>query len=62
MSEEENIIENIKEFEKQVTSGDKCKEDAQFILSPFMQMESQMSAAPLCLSIMGQLCLIATEG
>jgi hypothetical protein len=44
----------------ELSKGDSGKADAALALSPFTDAASQLSAAPLCLAILGQLNIIAT--
>ena len=48
------------EFNREVSKGSTA--DFLNIATPFSEMESQLSAAPLCLAILGQVNLIATGG
>ncbi len=41
-------------FDQEVTKGDQDKEDMVMMLQPFNNMSAQLSAAPLCISILGQ--------
>lgn len=55
-----NIAKATFDFENAVTMGDKAKEDMVLMMEPFANMSGQLSAAPLSISILGQLCLIST--
>ena len=39
----------------------KCKDDHLMMIAPFTNMESQLSAAPLCLNIMSQINILSTS-
>ena len=39
----------------------KCKDDHVMMVAPFTKMESQLSAAPLCLNIMSQINILSTS-
>ncbi len=60
MSDHVDVVAAEREFEFEVTKGNQIKEDMVMMLQPFTDMEGQLSAAPLCLSILGQICLVAT--
>jgi hypothetical protein len=51
MSDNSNVAQ---EFARQMTNGDQDKEDMVMMLEPFNKMSSQLSAAPLCIGILGQ--------
>ena len=42
------------DFEIAVTKGDQAKEDMVMMLQPFNNMSAQLGAAPICISILGQ--------
>jgi hypothetical protein len=54
MSDFRNVALASQEFDKQMTKGDQDKEDMVMMLQPFNNMSAQLSAAPLCINILGQ--------
>ncbi len=48
-----NVVD-MRGFANQVTKGDQAKEDMVMMLKPFDNMSAQLGAAPLCVSILGQ--------
>ena len=52
-------MNEAEKFEYEVSK--KCKDDTVMMLTPFTKMESQLSAAPLCLSIMSHINILSTS-
>ena len=52
-------MNEAEKFEYEVSK--KCKDDTVMMLTPFTNMESQLSAAPLCLSIMSHINILSTS-
>jgi hypothetical protein len=50
----------VNNFEKSASYGNSIKEDNAIMKPPFSQLKASMKAAPLCLSILGNLNLIST--
>ena len=48
-------------IDKAVMKGDAPKQDMDLMMQPFNQLESRLGHAPMCINILGQLCLIATQ-
>ena len=44
-----------------VMKGSAPKEEMQLMLQPFNQLENRLGSAPLCINILGHLCLISTQ-
>jgi hypothetical protein len=57
-----DLIENVSQFNKAVTKGKSVKDDMMLTKqADLMEMKQALVVAPLCLSAMGQLCLIAAS-
>ena len=54
MSDNQDLKKATNDFEVAVTKGDQAKEDMVMMLQPFNNMSAQLGAAPLCISILGQ--------
>jgi hypothetical protein len=54
MSDNFNVARATQEFDQAVTKGDQDKEDMVMMFQPFNNMSAQLSAAPLCIGILGQ--------
>ena len=54
MSDNQDPKKATIDFEVAVTKGDQAKEDMVMMLQPFNNMSAQLGAAPLCISILGQ--------
>ncbi len=57
MSDNVNLAAAVHDFEHEVTKGDQAKEEMVMMMQPFNNMSAQLSAAPLCISILGQVCV-----
>ena len=57
-----DLSENVSQFNKAVTKGNSVKDDMMLTKqADLMEMKRALVVAPLCLSAMGQLCLIAAS-
>jgi hypothetical protein len=57
-----DLIKNVGLFNKAVTKGNSTKDDMMITKqADLMEMKRSLVVAPLCLSAMGQLCLIAAS-
>ena len=54
MSDKTDIVRATQDFEIAMTKGDQAKDDLVMMLEPFNNMSAQLGAAPLCISILGQ--------
>ena len=52
---------DLVKFNAELTKGDQLKEDQILMNKSRLDIEGNLITAPLCLSLMGQLCLIATR-
>jgi hypothetical protein len=52
----DNVVD-FRGFANEMTKGNQAKDDMVMMLEPFNNMSAQLGAAPLCISILGQVCV-----
>ena len=52
-------LTNLTKFNSEISKGDQLKQDQVLMNRSRLDIEGNLVAAPMCLNLMGQLCLIA---